>query len=119
MKISGHQFLLLGQELDKLSRRVTQRILDLNSFYFSERSKMTAKGRAIEFELKRTITYFEERDPRLWDGLYNLSKMGIKFKSFQLPPDFVPLKEQMKEVNEKVTPMRIIRSGRGLDTESD
>jgi hypothetical protein len=109
MKISGHQYLLLGQELERLLQRVTQRILDLNTFYFSERSKMTAKGRAIEFELKRTKVFYEERDPRLWDGLYYLTRMGIKFKSFQLPADYMPLKEQMLDVDEKIAPMRVIR----------
>lgn len=109
MKISDHQFLLLGRELDRLLDRVVQRIRDLNTLYFMDTNRLTAKGKAIEFELRRTKEFHKERDPRLWDGLYYLTKSGIKFKSFQLPPDFIPLKEQMKEVNEKSIPMRITR----------
>jgi len=109
MKISEYEFLLLGQELDKLLKRVRQRILDLSSIYFSERHKTVAKGRTIEFDLRRAKEYHEGRDPRLWDALYSLNKSGIKIKSFQLPPDFIPLKEQMEEVNEKVVPMKIVR----------
>jgi hypothetical protein len=104
MKISEHQFLLLGRELDRLLERVDQRILDLNTFYSSDRAKMTARGRTIQFE-----QYYGERDPRLWDALYCLTKSGIKFKSFQLPPNFVPMKEQMKDLDEKITPMKINR----------
>jgi hypothetical protein len=44
MKISGHQFLLLGQELDKLSRRVTQRILDLNFLLFFGKKQDDRQG---------------------------------------------------------------------------
>jgi hypothetical protein len=109
MKISVHQFLLLGRELDRLLERVARRISDLNSVYFSDRNKRVTKGRTIQFELRRTKEYYTERDPRLWDALYYLSKSGIKLKSFQLPPDFIPLKEQMKDVNEKTVPMRINR----------
>ncbi|MBN7800113.1 hypothetical protein J0A67_04530 [Algoriphagus aestuariicola] len=109
MKISEHQFLLLGRELDRLLERVAQRIRDLNTLYFMDSNKLTAKGRAIEFELKRAKEYYGERDPRLWDSLYYLTKNGIRFKSFLLPRDFVPLKEQMKDLNEKNVPMKINR----------
>jgi hypothetical protein len=51
----------------------------------------------------------EKRDPRLWDALHYLAKSGTKFNSLKLPPDFTPLKEQMKDVNEKIVPMRINR----------
>ena len=60
MNISEHQFLLLGRELDRLLERVDQRILDLNTFYSSDRAKMTARGRTIQFELKRAREYYGE-----------------------------------------------------------
>lgn len=42
------------KQLVTLLKRVDQRIRDLNFFYFSERDKVTAKGTAVEFKLKRT-----------------------------------------------------------------
>lgn len=65
--------------------------------YSPTRLKDVNKGRRIKSSLERAIHHYNNRDPRLWDELYEANLEGIKFKTFSLPSDFVPLKALIRD----------------------
>lgn len=89
----------LGIELGTLYWRVSRRIFRLGG---SNRQKNMAKGKRIQSALARAIDYYNSRDPRLWDELYEVSYEGLNLKSFTLPEGYLPLRRRMKDVDTTV-----------------
>ena len=99
MNITPEQFQILGNELEHLLMRVDRRLFRVMNSYSANRLKDVNKGRSIKTALERAIHHYNNRDPRLWDELYEVNKEGIKFKSFSLPGNFVPLKTLTKDLD--------------------
>ncbi|WP_026968213.1 hypothetical protein [Algoriphagus terrigena] len=99
MEINSEQFQALGKELEVLLARVERRLYRLMNGYSPTRLKDVNKGRRIKSALERAIGYYNLRDARLWDEIYEINREGIKLKSFSLPIEFSPLKLLTKGLN--------------------